>query len=125
MSAIDHANFLADSKYIPNHDEIFRQIISTGWAVKSNGDVDSPSGYFAVVEIPGDTGSLAEMRDAVEPHGEYRYLTNWPDPGWYVTLENELGQIFVYKTGSQITAMGEYYRLEADYERWMGESDER
>ena len=125
MSATDHANFLADSKYISNHDEIFKQIISAGWAVKSNGDVDSPSGYFAVVEIPGKTGELAEMRDAVEPHGDYRYLTNWPDPGWYVTLENEYGQIFVYKAGSQITAMAEYSRLEVDYMLWMEDSDER
>lgn len=76
-------------------DNLFKEIITAGWCVKSDGHVESPQGYFAVVEIPSHPGELKEMQDAVEEG--MRPFTDWPKAGWYFTTENSDGLIHVYK----------------------------
>lgn len=77
-------------------DNLFKGIITDGWAERSDGHVESPQGYFAVVEIPAPGGELTEMGDAL---GWEQYQPV-PKSGWYLTIENSDGLIYVYRATS-------------------------
>ena len=59
------------------------------------------------------------MVDAVDPEHEYGD-DDWPTPGWYFTVENSDGLIFVYLTGKVAAELwfGEY---QTAYVKWDGE----
>ena len=103
------------------YDNLFKAIISAGWNMKSDGDVESPSGFFALVEIPDHYGELAEMQDAV---GDETVDDEWPDTGWYVSYENSDGLIFVLECASQHVAERTYDEFEEQYNTWASDSDE-
>jgi hypothetical protein len=94
-------------------DALFKEIITAGWAVKSDGHVESPQGYFAVVEIPDHQGELDEMKDALDllPGEEM------PPSGWYFTIENNQGLIFVYRTIDRNAAFFFKERME-EFAKW-------
>lgn len=105
------------------YDNLFKAIITAGWNVKSDGAVDAPTGFFAVVEIPSHEGELEQMKDAVDPDGD---LT-WGDdlqPGWYFTYEDDLGFIHVYKAASKHFAEVAYADAEKQYSEWQDVIDE-
>ena len=77
------------------YDNLFKSIISAGWANKSDGNVEAPTGAFAVVEIPRPLGELAEMKAAVEDPDLEKF--DWPPPAFYFCSENSLGQIYVWQ----------------------------
>lgn len=116
-------NFTSDPVLDAKYDNLFKQIVTAQWGVKSNGDVESPTGYFGLVEIPSHVGERNEMRDAVfgdEPFSddEFTNLTSWPDAGWYITQEMDSGIIWVYRMASQAGAEREYAKLERTYAEW-------
>lgn len=101
------------------YDNLFKTIISAGWAVASDGNVEAPSGYFARVEIPAGSerdsfiDMLSEWPDLVKLFGEI-------EPGWYLTQENESGIIWVYWSNEpQVTDA--YHRLGEQYTEWENE----
>lgn len=106
---------LVDSRF----DNLFRQIITAGWNVKSDGEVESPTGFFALVEIPTKyTGEYYEMLLAVE--GEPLQLPwNELESGWYVTVENSDGIIFVFKCPGKSFAENLYTATETQYNKWL------
>ena len=108
---------LLDSQY----DNLFKAIISAGWNVKSDGDVEAPSGFFALVEVPDHPGELSEMQDAV---GDETIDDEWPDCGWYVTREDSDGLIFVYEQSSQRVAETAYDKLQDDFLDWADDDNE-
>lgn len=107
---------LVDSKY----DSLFKEIITAGWCIKSDGHVESPQGYFALVEIPAHRGELVEMFDAVEPQS-LGDLDEWPESGWYVTVENSDGLIHVYKCAAKYLAEDAFAEREGAFARWDAE----
>lgn len=108
--------------YSDQHDGLFREIITAGWAVKSDGNVEAPSGAFSIVEIPDHTGELIEMRDAItcdenRPPDQYQFLDAWPKAGWYFVTENSIGQVYRAKLSKEQAE--EMYRLyEAVFADW-------
>lgn len=78
------------------YEAAFKQIITAGWAVKSDGHVESPSGFFAQVEIPGHWAELRDMLDAVELTRED---VDGLEQGWYVTKENSDGILTYWYLG--------------------------
>jgi hypothetical protein len=112
MNNADISNNLQPDKY----DALFKEIVLAGWATRSDGNVDSPTGYFAVVEIPDHLHELAEMRDAVDPDSSL--VTDWPESGWYVTVENSDGLIWVFRAGSQLQADTAYDEQVLAYADW-------
>jgi len=111
------------------HDSLFREIITAGWAVKSDGNVEAPTGAFSLVEIPDTTGELTEMRDAItcdenRPPDEYQFLTAWPSAGWYFVTENSLGQVSRWML-DKARAEKMYALYEEMFSEWMeDENDE-
>jgi hypothetical protein len=74
------------------YDSLFKDLITAGWNVSSDGHVEAPQGFFAIVEIPSHPGELRDMMEALDSM-DY----DWPEAGWYFTVENSDGIIFVYR----------------------------
>lgn len=103
-----------DSRY----DVLFKDLITAGWNVKSDGNVEAPSGHFAIVEIPSHPGELLEMQNALDSV-DY----DWPEPGWYFCVENDLGQIFAYSVTKE-EAEEMYVADQLALEYWYEAEDE-
>lgn len=91
-----------------------KQIITAGWAMKSDGDVEAPTGYFA--KIPIAANELSELLDAVFG------ATNPPEaqiePGCYVTKEDSAGNMWVWKYDNKYMMDVMYARFEREYAEW-------
>ena len=105
----------------PRYDNLFKLIVTSGWCVKSDGDVESSAGYFSLTEIPSHPGELKEMYEAISSGvltTEFS-LDRWPDAGWYVTTELNTGLIFVFEHKSKEAAESGYAEALEEYERWL------
>lgn len=99
-----------------HYDPLFKAIITAGQARDTDGEVDSPTGHFALIEIPEYLHELAAMRDEVDPDSS---LTNdWPESGWYFATENSDGVITVYK-GKHHTVANAFAAARTDYGEWL------
>lgn len=101
-------------------DNAFKQIVSAGWANKSDGNVEAPCGYYALIEVPEHEGENVAMREAVTDFDKIEM--NWPEPGWYTTTENSDGIILVFKHASQYAAQLAFNSIEASFLRWFSEN---
>lgn len=114
-------NEVSDSRLLhSDYDNLFKAIVTAGWNIKSDGDVEADTGSFALVEIPDNVHEMADMRDAVEPDGD---LAAWPDSGWFVTSENTDGLIYVYEFRTQHDAEVAYDKLDDEYTAWCIDAD--
>ena len=107
---------------IGTFDSFFKGLITAGWCVKSNGDVESASGYYALFEISETDATDPEFQSFLE---SMLWFGNLPPVGWYVSIEDDLGFIYVYPFTSQYAAETAYEELEQRYENWLqlGEED--
>ena len=94
-------------------DNAFKQIISAGWAMKSDGNVEAPCGYFA--KIPIEPNELDELMNAVfdDDPPESRI-----EPGYYVTKEDSNGLIWIWKYDSKFMMDSMYAAFEREYIAW-------
>jgi hypothetical protein len=105
-------------KYLPSEwDSFFKGLVTAGWCVKSDGDVDSTTGYFALTEVGKTDATDPEFRSVLESMHWYGDL---PDVGWYVSVEDSAGFIFVYQYANQYGAETAYAELETRYDNWCG-----
>ena len=126
--AVEPVNFasdwpkMLDSKY----DNFFKAVVTAEWCVKSDGNVEAPSGFFALVEVPSHQGEYQQMVEAVfdEPRtvswADYMrdHYPEMPAPGWYVTTELSTGIIVVMEYPLQIAADKAYRELFDAYAMW-------
>ena len=113
---------LLSSKY----DNLFKAIVSGGWCVKSDGNVEAPSGYFALTEIPSHPGEFQEMMDALnagEPASMQHKAEDFPTPGWYVSMELNTGLIYVVEYPSRPSAEKTYQELNENFTNWATEDE--
>lgn len=107
---------IGHKQYLPNHfDSLFKALVGSGWCVVSDGHVESPQGYFSITEIPSHKGELTEMKDALD------YAYAWPEAGWYVTIEDNAGFIFVYPAKDRDRAFLVYTLLADAFAKWDNE----
>jgi hypothetical protein len=77
-----------------NLEGVLRSIINAGWDVKSDGQVEANTGYFAVVEIPTHEDDRTELRDAVFPDDdEDAELFDALPAGWFFVVEDANGNV--------------------------------
>lgn len=102
------------------YDPLMWHLVDIGWNVKSDGNVDSPVGAYALVEIPSHDGERAEMEAAAAPTAEEKHLGElfWPEAGWYVVQKNTQGLVFVFEYISKDEAEKAYARCEVAYAAW-------
>lgn len=99
------------------YDNLFRTIISAGWAVSSDGNVEAPCGYFARVEVPTHPGERANFYDMLHEWPDLAKQFDEVEPGWYLIVENDQGLIWVYWSNEpQVTDA--YYKLMKEYDQW-------
>jgi hypothetical protein len=103
---------------------VFRSIITAGWNVKSDGDVEANTGHFAIVEIPEHEGERNQMRDAVfldelDPAEVFDTI----QAGWYFVVENSQGNVSFVQAKNEADAYRLFQTAEAEYAEWVG-SDE-
>lgn len=107
------------------YDTLFKTIVGSGWAVASDGNVESPTGYFARVEIPSREGERDEMLEAViqfddkDLRKKFREL----EPGWYLTTEDSYGLIWVYWS-NEVHVTDAYGHLVEEYDDWTDEDED-
>lgn len=110
------------------YDRSFRNIAESEWGVSSDGDVESPTGYFWLVEIPEHAGERAEMFTACEvgrdwDDGVYQYPE--PVPSWYLVTTDSNGLWWVYEADSEEAAKQVYLELEQAYATWSTTEEEQ
>jgi hypothetical protein len=91
----------------------FKQIITAGWAMKSDGDVEAPTGHFAA--IPINSAEMPELLDAV--FGDDRPEVEI-DPGCYFAKEDSAGNMWLWCFGSAYEMNSMYERYRREYEEW-------
>jgi hypothetical protein len=104
-----------------NWDNCFKSIVTGEWGVKSDGDVEAPSGYFALVEVPLNLRERADMVDACRNNFDNDEDWFTIEPGWYITSENNQGLIYVWKMPDKSAAEICYDGLQREYSRWSSE----
>lgn len=105
-----------------NHcDATFREIVTAGWANRSDGDVESPTGAFALVTI-----TLAELPELMEAVGIDWHLDAAKQDlvGSFNVIENEQGQVWVLRYDSAKSATLAYEARVQSFERWHAQGEE-
>ena len=107
-------------------ESIMQALITAGWNNKSNGDVESPTGHYAVVEIPKDDNELADMVDAIldMATGAEIVALCTSGRGFYTVTENSYGHVFINGpyTEKQTT---EWFESKDDaYGEWVGDDND-
>lgn len=97
------------------YDNLFKQIITAGWAVQSDGDVESSWGYFSLIEIPSHEGEFTELMDALELDDEDENLLRALPRGWYISIESSDGFIYVYEVTSGEIHAKALFSIRADH----------
>lgn len=98
------------------YDNTFKALVTAGWCVKSNGNVESTTGYFSITEIPSHQEELNEMKAALEDEINEQDLA-WPESGWYFTFESNSGFLWAFKM-TRDRAFKLYEQAEAEYADW-------
>lgn len=103
---------------------VFRSIITAGWNVKSDGDVEANTGHFAIVEIPEHDGERDQMREAVfmDELDEAEVFDRIPT-GWYLVVEDSQGNVTYSQTANRDEAFRLFQTSEAKYAEWAGDGE--
>lgn len=101
---------------------VLRSIITAGWNVKSDGEVEATTGHFAIVEIPEHHGERLQMRDAVflDELDPAEVFDKMPS-GWYFVVEDSQGNVNFVQAESKADSYRLFHKAEAEYAQWTGE----
>lgn len=96
---------------------LFRDIVTAGWANLTDGEVEAPTGHFAVVSIePAERAELvAAVWDTDEDRAEAEKLIY---PGDYMVFEDSDGNTELIEYLSLAAAMGVFNQFQRDYNLW-------
>lgn len=87
-----------------------QQVVTSGWANLSDGNVESSTGHFAVIHI--NPPELAELADAVFDGAEHTVKA-----GSFLLAEDSDGNATLYSYDSLDACMMDFNRLQAAYEK--------
>lgn len=101
-------------------ESVMQYIITAGWNKISDGDVNAPTGHFAIVEVPTNNNELADIVDAIrdEADGNEIVALCTAPRGWYLVVENDQGQVFVNGPFSEESTNLMYNITQADFSEW-------
>jgi hypothetical protein len=106
------------------YDRLFKSMVSGQWANESNGDVDSITGYFALIIIEPPECEEAWNAFANEDtldEGQLKWMWSGQLAGYYVTREDSNGLIFVTAYDDVRDARQAMDDLNSQYNRWADE----
>lgn len=75
-------------------------IISAGWNNQSDGDVEAPTGHFAIVERPAHPGELNDILAAIEDQDDpdnihMIHAFEELQAGFYEVVETDMGHVHI------------------------------
>jgi hypothetical protein len=105
------------------YDAMFKDVITSGWADSSDGNVESNTGYFTLTTIERNEVTDYLTNFATVSNLDARtqsYIHAWPGQlaGHYVTQEDNNGIIRVWAYDSYHEALDQYAKLEQQYADW-------
>ena len=101
-------------------------IISAGWNNQSNGETDSPTGHFAIVERPSHPGELNDILQAIEdledPDNDYLIEAfETLAPGFYEVIEDSIGLVHINGPVSSEQASVWFNATQSAYDQWLAQ----
>lgn len=96
-------------------------MICAGWARDSSGDVESPTGAFAIVEIDGTEKAHQYSTEDSELD---ELLYSEKAKGFYFVREDSSGNVFVESDLTLGEAEQRFMETELDYVEWLDEAGE-
>lgn len=103
-------------------DDFFRYVDRESTVIQSDGETDSPIGYFELMQIESE-----DISTYVSEYGDPWASSNIK-PGWYLVVTNSDGIIFAYSVGqphqSERPCRAAYDALERAFEEWTLATDE-
>lgn len=98
-------------------------IISAGWNIQSDGEVDSPTGHFAIVERPAHPGELNDMLAAIEDQEDpdnihIIHAFEELNAGFYEVIEDSNGLVHINGPVSREQANTWFHATESAYSQW-------
>jgi hypothetical protein len=94
---------------------MFQAIITAGWANRSTGEVEAPTGHVAIVDLSTEREMLAEVLE--EP--DLIAALEETEPGWYVVTEDGAGFVAVAGPMSETEALGRFLAADAEHTDWL------
>lgn len=92
-------------------------IISAGFNETSDGDVESPTGHFAVIERPEDPKELAGILESInDPEEQEAFSAH--EVGFYEVIENSQGFVYINGPVDRATAMVWFNANQYAYTLW-------
>lgn len=104
-------------KYASARDEVLDRMASDGWANASDGDVESPEGWFAlIVNTPAEMPEVAQAfeDEIAEAGADVDALV-----GNFILAVDSNGFVSVDEYGTAREAQAEYARREDAYSAWL------
>lgn len=104
----------------------FKQVVTAGWANKSEGDVESPLGHFALICFTDNEAQ--ELYDAVEIGREYddgRRQYPLIEPGNYLFCEDSDGNGAAYSFSFEWEATEVFDRRCHEYFEWCVKTEDQ
>lgn len=102
-----------------NFENAISAMITDSWEMMGDGDVDAPTGYFAIVEIDGAEKALNYCTGNVE-WDEAIYSA---EKGFYFSREDSDGNIFIEYFSNKDSALARFLQYSDSYSDWMGENE--
>lgn len=99
-------------------EEVFKAIADAGWGVMSSGNLESPVGYFTVVEIPDHAGEREAMKAAVFSEESSGEAFDRLESGWFFLVQHADGSVQYGKCKNKDYALARYSLSRAAYEDW-------
>jgi hypothetical protein len=105
------------------YDNMFKDIVTSEWCDSSDGNVESPQGYFTLTTIERNEVTDYLTNFATVSNLDARtqsYIHAWPGQlaGHYVTQEDSHGIIRVFAFDRYRDALDHYAKLEEGYGEW-------
>ena len=94
----------------------------TMWCDEESGHVESPTGHFALVEIPHNEDDRDYMFREIDALTGHHFGDNEsderPDSGWYVVITDSSGFVHWQNYSTEDAACNAFDALEAEYAEW-------
>ncbi len=93
-------------------------LVTEGWANQSDGEVDAPSGHFAIIDATTEREIMADLTEYV---GEDFSAV---PAAWLLVEHDDQGFVTVTECDSEADAQARYAALEAIYVAWDSATEE-
>lgn len=101
-------------------DNAFKALITAGWSNMSNGDVEAPTGHFAIIDMITERDMLRD----VLAESDLADALDSIEPKWYGVRENSDGLVFLESFDCEWHARKWFDQQEELFETWESNTED-